>query len=160
MEYQRDKAVAYAHRWAYRRNPAYYDFSDLGGDCTNFTSQCLYAGSSIMNYTPTFGWFYLSLQNRAPAWTGVNELFRFLTNNQGAGPYAQEVSLDLIEAGDVIQLSFDGERFAHSPFVVDAGERTPSTILVAAHTNDTDNRPLSTYLFRKLRPLHIIGVRA
>lgn len=33
-EYNRDKAVAYAHRWAYDRNPAYYDFSNIGGDCT------------------------------------------------------------------------------------------------------------------------------
>ena len=27
------------------RNPAYLDFHGLGGDCTNFVSQCLYAGA-------------------------------------------------------------------------------------------------------------------
>ena len=37
--YDRERAVAYAHQWAYSRNPAYYDFSVLGGDCTNFISQ-------------------------------------------------------------------------------------------------------------------------
>jgi len=34
MEYNRANAVAYAKKWAYGRNPKYYDFSDLGGDCT------------------------------------------------------------------------------------------------------------------------------
>ncbi len=54
--YNRLAAVAYAKRWAMARNPAFYDFSELGGDCTNFVSQCVYAGSLVMNFTPTFGW--------------------------------------------------------------------------------------------------------
>lgn len=82
MEYNRANAVAYAKKWAYGRNPKYYDFSDLGGDCTNFASQCIYAGSGVMNYTPTYGWYYISVNNRAPAWTGVDELYRFLTTNR------------------------------------------------------------------------------
>ena len=53
--YDRQAAVTYAHRWAYHRNPDFYNFDELGGDCTNFASQCLYAGSGVMNYTPTFG---------------------------------------------------------------------------------------------------------
>ena len=57
LSYDREAAVAYARRFALSRNPAYYDFSDLGGDCTNFASQCIYAGAGIMNYTPTFGWY-------------------------------------------------------------------------------------------------------
>ena len=35
--------VNYARKWAFSRNPAYYDFENIGGDCTNFVSQCLYA---------------------------------------------------------------------------------------------------------------------
>ena len=53
--YDRAAAVVYAHRWAFKRNPAYYDYEEIGGDCTNYASQCLYAGSGIMNYTPDFG---------------------------------------------------------------------------------------------------------
>lgn len=36
--YQREKAVAYAHQWAYGRNPAYINFNGIGGDCTNVGS--------------------------------------------------------------------------------------------------------------------------
>ena len=37
--YNRELAVAYAHRWAYGRNPEFFDFQGIGGDCTNFASQ-------------------------------------------------------------------------------------------------------------------------
>lgn len=158
-EYNREKAVAYANEWAYRRNPAYFDFSDLGGDCTNFASQVLYAGSGIMNYTPTFGWFYISANNRTPSWTGVNELYRFLTTNKGPGPQARVVDLSEVQDGDIIQLRFyEGERFDHSPVVVDAGDRTPDTIQLAAHSRDANCRPLSTYSYMARRCLHIVNV--
>lgn len=43
--YRRLNAVLYAHRWAYGRNPQFYDYEAIGGDCTNFASQCIYAGA-------------------------------------------------------------------------------------------------------------------
>lgn len=38
FEYDRTSAAAYAKRWAFARNPAYADFENLGGDCTNVGS--------------------------------------------------------------------------------------------------------------------------
>ncbi len=159
MIYNRANAVLYAKEWAYRRNPEFFDFSDIGGDCTNFASQCLYAGSGVMNYTPTYGWFYISTNNRTASWTGVNELYNFLVNNTSAGPQGTVVPLSQIQAGDIIQLRFgSGTRFDHSPVVVDAGNGTPETIEVAAHSNDSDCRQLSTYRYTALRPIHIYNV--
>lgn len=145
MPYQRENAIAYAHRWAYGRNPAYADFSAMGGDCTNFISQCLHAGGCPMNYTPVTGWFYASLRQRAPAWTGVEELYRFLTGSRGAGPKATEVTMAEVVPGDLVQLSFDGgNHFAHTPFIVAVGDDpSPDNILVATHSDDSDNRPLA-----------------
>ena len=159
MLYNRDAAVAYAQKWAYRRNPRYYDFSNIGGNCTNFASQCIYAGSGVMNYTPVYGWYYINVNNRAPAWTGVIELFRFLTTNRGPGPQGEEVGLEEIEPGDIIQLKFGYEPgFDHTPVVTYAGLGTPETILVAANSMDALNRPLSTYNYTALRPIHIFNV--
>lgn len=159
MLYNRDAAVAYAQKWAYRRNPRYYDFSNIGGNCTNFASQCIYAGSGVMNYTPVYGWYYINVNNRAPAWTGVNELFRFLTTNRGPGPQGEEVGLEEIEPGDIIQLKFGYEPgFDHTPVVTYVGLGTPETILVAANSMDALNRPLSTYNYTALRPIHIFNV--
>ena len=69
--YDRRRAAAYAKRWAFARNHAYYDFSLLGGDCTNFVSQCVYAGCGVMNHTPVTGWFYRNANDRTASWTGV-----------------------------------------------------------------------------------------
>lgn len=155
--YDRDAAVRYAHLWAYERNPAYYNYDALGGDCTNFVSQCLFAGGAEMNYAPTFGWYYISANRKAPAWTGVPYLYNFLTRTGGgAGPRARVCRLEELLPGDLVQLLFTGEVYQHTPIVVEArAPFAPRDILVAAHTQDTDYRPLSTYSYRLIRPLHI-----
>ena len=159
--YDRIAAVLYAHKWAYGRNPAFYDYEDIGGDCTNFASQCIYAGSGVMNFTPTFGWYYINANRKAPAWTGVPYLYNFLTreNRRSIGPLGEPCGLEDLLPGDLIQLSFKGEGFQHSPIVVAVGRPAkPENILIAAHSYDADNRPLSTYEYRNIRMLHITGV--
>ena len=159
--YDRDAAVAYAHRWAYRRNPAYYDFDRIGGDCTNFASQCVYAGSGVMNYTPTYGWYYISPDDRAPAWTGVVYLYHFLTRNRDVGPFGREVGIESVLPGDLVQLKLRSDVFDHCPVIVSVGVLpSPENILVAAHSQDADYRPLSTYPYRDIRFIHIEGVRS
>ncbi|NLP13317.1 MAG: amidase domain-containing protein [Clostridium sp.] len=159
--YDRRKAVEYAHRWAFDRNPKYLDFENLGGDCTNFASQVIFAGSGVMNYTPTYGWYYKDSYNRTPSWTGVNYLYNFLINNKGAGPFAQQVDVKDIRPGDVIQLSFGGApSFDHSPVVVETGYPVSlNNILVATHTYDRDYYPITNYKWADIRCIHILGVR-
>ena len=156
IEYNREAAVAYARKWAFSRNPAFYNFDKLGGDCTNFASQCLYAGGAKMNYTPVTGWFYRSANDRTASWTGVEYLYRFLTENQGTGPFAKEVHVDELEIGHLVQLGRDTGDYYHTPIVVGFSRGQP---LVAAHSYDAYNKPLYNYSFERLRCLHIEGVR-
>ena len=157
VPYDRIKAVDYATRWAYLRNPDFYNFNELGGDCTNFASQCLYAGSGVMNYP---AWYYYSLNDRSPSWTGVEFLYDFLIKNKGVGPRGEVATIEEIRRGDILQLDFDGDgRFTHTLVVIKAGrEGNPSDILIAAHTNDSLNRPLDSYAFKKARFIHIKDV--
>ena len=159
-DYDRLAAVLYAHRWAYGRNPRFYNYENIGGDCTNFASQCIFAGSGVMNFTPTFGWYYINANEKAPAWTGVEYLYRFLTrNNPSIGPVGRECSIEEVLPGDIVQLRFSGESFQHSPVVVRANNpRTPADILVAAHSQDADNRPLNTYKYIEARYIHMEGI--
>lgn len=112
-----------------------------------------------MNYTPTYGWYYRNANDKAPAWTGVIYLHQFLTRNKpSVGPVCIEADLAQAEPGDVIQLSFEGVGFRHSPVVVETdGTGNPEGILLAAHSYDADWRPLSTYEYTDLRVLHITG---
>lgn len=113
-----------------------------------------------MNYTPTFGWYYNSQYSRAPAWTGVPFFYNFLTRRKETpGPLGEETGLTGLLPGDFVQLRFAPGPFAHNPVVVAVGSPASlDNVLVAAHTEDADYRPLSTYPIREIRFLHILGV--
>ena len=159
QEYNRLKTKEYAKKWAYSRNPKYYNFDSIGGDCTSFASQCIHAGSGIMNYTKNTGWYYNSVNDRAPAWSGVEFLHKFLVNNKGVGPRGEETLIDKLEIGDIVNLSFDGIKFSHTLIIVNIGELlTLDNIYVASHTYDSYNRKISSYNFKDIRYIHIKGV--
>ncbi|WP_010251417.1 amidase domain-containing protein [Acetivibrio cellulolyticus] len=160
-DYNRDEAVKYAIKWALKRNPSYFDFEKLGGDCTNFASQVIFAGSGTMNYTPIYGWYYISSGKRTASWAGVNYLFDFLTGNKGSGPFAEQVDVRDVKAGDLIQLSFGGTpNYNHTPVVIKTGSTANlDNILIAAHTDDRFDYPITNYSWADIRFLHILGVR-
>lgn len=155
-QYNRGLALEYAKRWAFERNPLFYDFAGIGGDCTSFVSQCVYAGSCEMNYNVPNGWFFENINDRSPSWTGVNPFYDFMINNQGTGPFAVETNPGGLELGDVIQLQNAEGRFYHTLIVTGFDE---NVYLVSAHTDDAFNRRLDTYNYAGIRFLHIIGVR-
>jgi len=161
ITYNREKAVAYARKWALGRNPRFYNFSGIGGDCANFASQCIYEGIGVMNFRPLYGWFYRSAQDRTPSWTSVKYLHTFLTGNKdGAGPYATETTLEGIQPGDIIQIATHLPDFHHTLVVTQVGRPvTPENVLVAAHSYDSLDRPLASYDIQKVRHMHILGGR-
>lgn len=157
--YQRQKALDYAKKWALGRNPIYYNFDTVGGDCTSFISQCIYEGSGVMNYNP-YGWYYKNGNNKSASWSGVEYLYKFLTQNKGIGPYGEEVNVQSIQNGDIAQLSFDGNIFAHSLLIIEKGMNYDiNKIMIATHTQDAYRRNIGTYNFKKIRFIHIKGVR-
>lgn len=157
FNYDRESVIKYAKRWAYDRNPAYYNFDPIGGDCTNYVSQCIFAGSGVMNYTPVYGWYYINLNRRTPSWTGVSFLYNFLTENTGAGPIARKCKINELMPADIIQLK-RGVRYTHTLLVTKV-EKNPLRIYVATHTYDSFNNPLSKYWYDEIRFLHIEHVK-
>ena len=154
--YRREWAVAYAEKYAFSQNPLFADFEEIGGNCTNFVSQCVYAGSCQMNYTKTFGWYYISLNERSPSWTGVQFFYDFITTNTGVGPFGSVATADEVEIGDVVQLAKADGMFYHSLLIVGfEGDE----ILVSAQSVDAFARPLSSYEYDISRFIRIDGVR-
>ena len=145
--YDRDRAVEYAKRWALSRNPLFFDFTGGGGNCTNFVSQCLLAGSLTMNPTSIFGWYYSSIEDRSPSWTGVREFYELMVGigdfsgkNERIGPFCTEIARENIELGDVVQLANSRGQFYHSLLVTGFGRS--GEILISAQSNDALDRPL------------------
>ena len=154
--YLRENALLYASRFALSQNPVFGNFAGIGGNCTNFVSQCIYAGSCKMNYKPTFGWYYISMDQRSPSWTGVEFFYNFITTNKDVGPFGRDATPDEVEIGDVIQLGKEGEGFYHTLIIVGFEGDDP---LVAAQTDNAFARALSTYTYDFSRYIKILGVR-
>lgn len=154
-EYDRIAARNYAVRWALSRNPEYYDFNDIGGDCTNFASQCIYAGSGVMNFSKDNGWYYIDLNNRSPSWSSTRFLYEFLVSNKGVGPFGSLSSIEKISPGDIIQLGDENNVFYHTIVVLS----NYTNIYVASHSYDALFKPLSSYSFYQARFIKIDGVR-
>ena len=154
--YNRENAVAYARKYAFSQNSLFGNFAGIGGNCTNFVSQCIYAGGCEMNYKPTFGWYYISLDDRSPSWTGVDYFYNFIIENADVGPFGRVATSDELEIGDVIQLARNEGGYYHSLLVVGFdGE----DLLVAAQTDNAYARPLSTYDYDYSRFIKILGIR-
>ena len=149
--YNRQKAVEYAQKWALARNPHFYNFDSMEGDCTNFVSQCLYAGGLPMNYKKDGGWYYASINDRAAAWSKAEHLYKFLTTNKCTGPKAKVKPIEEAQIGDIIQISYDGKSFVRSIFVV-----ATDPLLVNYHSEiNAQNSLFSTYIYKKARLLAI-----
>ena len=155
-EYLRDRAVLYARKYALVRNPLFFTFEGIGGNCTNFVSQCVLAGSCVMNFMPVYGWYYLSTNRRAPAWTGVEFFYNFITTNTDVGPFGRAVELETAQVGDIIQLQIDKDQFYHTLII---SQITDEDVFICANSVDSLDRALSTYNYKSLRVIHIDGIR-
>ena len=153
--YNRKDVYDYAKKWAFSRNPKYYNFDLIGGDCTNFASQCIYAGCKEMNYNKTNGWYYKNLNDRSPSWTSAEFLYDFLIHNNSVGPKGEYSEIDKLKVGDLVQLSFDGIKFTHTLIVIKPGNSVGNT-LIAAHSNDAFGKSVYEYGYDEFRSIHII----
>lgn len=155
-KYSRERAIEYAKAYWNKRNPRFYNFDKLGGDCTNFISQCLFYGGFDMKYSER-GWYYSSLNSHSPSWTGVDEFCDFLiTNRSGNSPKGRLVDLSQIEEGDVIQMDQGRGYFHHNLIVTKIlGIKNYNNILIACHSADAFDKRLSDYKISRLRCIKI-----
>lgn len=157
LRYDRERAVQYAKKYALDYNPAYFRFDGIGGDCTNYISQCLLAGGGKMNYDKYYGWFYVNQNNRSPSWTDVDYLQKFLLSGRAPGFVVAVLPIEDLQIGDIIQIRQNPYSFNHSVIIT---KITPYEIYVCAHSNDVLDKPLSEYDYLELKGIHIVGINA
>ncbi|WP_297992574.1 amidase domain-containing protein [uncultured Anoxybacillus sp.] len=135
--YDRLAAVKYAEIWWNDYNPAFHTFPV---DCTNFVSQCLYAGGIPMMGCPnkTKGW-WMRKNDWSYTWT-VAHAFRWYLSGSKTGIQAVEKkSPEQLSLGDVICYDFQGDgRFDHTTIVVAKDKQ--GMPLVNAHTSNSRMR--------------------
>lgn len=122
IPYRRDLVAAYADRWWNEGNPAYELFEV---NCTNYVSQCVFAGNAPMNYTGKreSGWWYKGRnkgqENWSFSWAVSNALTHYLGGKRVSGLRVETVlSADELQLGDIITYDWNGDnRFQHSTIV-------------------------------------------
>lgn len=140
--YDRNKAAQYADMWWDQPNPEFIYF-DV--DCTNYVSQCLYAGNAPMNYTGNkeAGWWYRGGSEGQGRWSfswSVSHSLHWYLASSRSGLRAERVkSASQLKIGDVIIYDWDGNsNYEHSTIVTAFdGAGMP---LVNAHTVNSRHR--------------------
>lgn len=154
--------VNYAHENAYKRPSQWGNFDDYGGDCTNFVSQVIYAGTNgVMDTNGDLQWYYNGYSDRSASWIGVSSLYSYLTRNTGRGPQGELASTTTIyysmQVGDIIQIDLNSDGvYNHGTVIVKYQAGYPTGTLVAAHTYDVDYKSINDYPGTK-RWVHLTG---
>lgn len=172
--YDRNKAVAYASKWVSPdralRNPKWFVYDDMGGNCNNYISQCLFAGGIPMDiYGPMdFQWkWYSDMVNpkqvsrgRAPAWTGVNEFYTYCRKNTGFGLVSSaDSNFYSGEKGDIIFYGTE-DNWHHAVIITDIvkdNKGHPIDYLINSNTTDRINYPVSAYSYSNMRLVKVLG---
>ena len=85
-----------------------------------------------------------------------NFFYKFITANEGVGPFGKEATAEECEIGDIVQLGNPSDGFYHTLLIVGF---EGDDVLIAAQTNDAFNRPLSSYSYELSRFIKVLGVR-
>ncbi|AMX00792.1 amidase domain-containing protein [Rummeliibacillus sp. G93] len=138
--YNRQAAVDYANTWWNRRNPAFPQFND---DCSNFISQCLFAGGAPMTGAPNRakGW-WVKKGNWSYSWSTANALRSYVASSKKGLRGKRVDSASDLKLGDLIFIDFEGDGVInHSLIVTSIVNGVP---YVNAHSSDSYHR-LWTY---------------
>ena len=150
--YNRMAAVSYANTYAMSPNTAYYYFPGgaVGKDCTNFVSQCLYAGNIPMHSGTLYGtncWYYTSSSNYSSCWTVAKHLQTYLHATYGM-INSTITNYNNCAYGDLIQLLKSSNEAYHSMIITGFdypdGGTDKGNVYICCHSAERKNANVFT----------------
>ncbi len=134
--YNVDAVVTYADKYWQNYNTNFANYNPYGGDCTNFTSQCILAGGMpqvLCSSGMTNGWYYNSTNDRSGTWTVAGYLRNWMANNRGVLVNNPSPS-QIYKGSPVFYSSNGGSTWAHATICV--GTNSEGTPIIDSHNND------------------------
>lgn len=149
--YDSAAAVAYAREHAENYSDSYKSWTiTQGGDCTNFVSQCLYAGGKPMSgtcsssgkYTDTRDWFHIQFSGLwksygyTTTWISCGDFKKFWQGKCTRYDYKTTIP-DLIavcSAGDIVQLCNEDTMVPYHSIIIT--EKSGNTAKYCGHSYD------------------------
>ena len=165
--YDRQKAVAYADQYYHQRNPIWYNFTDEGGNCQNYASQCMLEGGISLDYDGEEQWkCYVEDPDYEPeineeekpagrtrSWVNVGYFYNYAKWNEGKGMVADvNVNLYYAQPGDIILVGNNG--LAHTVIV---SKVVDGHILVNSNSIDMKDYPIEAYTYTTVMLIKILG---
>lgn len=169
VEYSFNRLLArqYMNKYWENYNENYYNFSDIGGDCTNYASQIMhYSGipfTEVVEF-PTYNQWYYYGQNwgtgRSSTWTSATEFRKYFGDIDEIGAKTarsmetytvNEAILEFdniwrkIQVGDIVSHGHSLDSSYHTQIVYDF-TLFQKDILVSQHSANYLNRSLYSYL--------------
>lgn len=171
--YNPEAALAYSYEWAgkteAKRNLAQYGmYDEYGGNCNNFTSQCLFAGGIPFDLTGIQWKWYGEAVNefggqygRSPSWAECDYFYQYCKENDGFGLVAElDCNLYSGRPGDLIQYMVDGNDAVHTVIITKViydDEGNVIDYLINSNTIDKVDCPMTAYGYTDFRLIKIIG---
>lgn len=156
--YNRTAAKNYAHAyWNSPNTSAWCDYTNNGGDCTNFVSQCLYAGGWTKqngSYCSNSVWYHngagycwntSTVKNYSCSWTQANNMYSYLSNSSRV--YQASYPLSYYQIGDVVQL-LSGSNAFHTMLITK--KEGTSTLYVTYRTATGYDQPRKDFLLSNI----------
>lgn len=170
--FDRKNAITYMQNYWQNYNSLYFNFNEIGGDCTNYASQIMH--NSGVFFTPTSNtpdyrhWYYYSSEwgyGRSSTWTSATEFRKYFGDVLGDG---SKVSKEMetytvneailsfndiwrnILPGDIISHGHDEASSYHTQIVYGFDGKYKD-ILVSQHSSNQLNRSLFDYLMYRQR---------
>ncbi|MBQ3100860.1 MAG: amidase domain-containing protein [Clostridia bacterium] len=172
--YNAEQALAYSYEWAgkyeMKRNPRYFAYDEYGGNCNNFTSQCLFSSGIPMDLSGDiyhqWKWYgddingYSTAYGRTMSWTGVEFFWQYCSENNGRGIVA-DCSSNVYSGrpGDIIQYVNEGVG-VHSVIITKVIYDENGYVidyLINSNTTDKVDCPMSIYGYTDFRLIRIAG---
>lgn len=149
--YSGSEAATYAKLHANDYNDAYPSYS---ADCTNYVSQCVYAGGIPMDgsnasagtYESTTDWYCIYISSFlwirkysvTTSWIRVSDFSAFMSSIATASTHTSISSLyDACEIGDIVQLADKNTGSAYHSIIIT--DKDSSSAYYCGHSNDRNN---------------------
>lgn len=150
--YNPTAAKNYAHKWAYSKNNDYNYYGSNGGDCTNFVSQCLYAGglketkpsrkpNGIMGTT---SYWYSDKPNVSTPWIRVSDFHSYWAPKVPDANYQGDTTVSRNgNIGDVVQFRYAGTLKRWHTMIITKKDK--NQVYLSGHTTNRKDYPISAY---------------
>lgn len=140
-DYNPDACACYADEYVYHGaqggkifedfyNTAYTNYNSVGGDCANYTSQCISAGGmpQVMGTAyGTNGWYYKTGSDRSATWTAARYLRNWMASNRGV----------LADGADDAVFKGSPVFYNNAHATICVGTNAAGTPIINSHNNDS-----------------------